>query len=447
MKTSRDHIPPHKQRELDRVLEIIHEEFEDALKEGTAQFKKRGRILKIILFGSYAKGGWVDEPFTMKGYRSDFDLLIIVNDRRLCDFATYWYKTADRLVREKSIETPVSFIVHSRREVNTHLKEGQYFFSDIQKEGVILYQLVLQLDQSIAQLTIRTSPDPAAGLSLFEARLIALAKSHRLSSGTDGAPSDLRSLLLDLLGAYGLERVDLSGPSTRPDENLAPRIGLVIHELATNAAKYGAFSVSGGKVPSVGETSMARPNLPGWKPLGPLSFRLPKTVSAASSFPQRYLSGSERQTSSTRLRRCKPTCVSKTGHFLHTGRHWLTLHQLTPNSGGVSGNDVLPERLSAADWREPDEYVDRRCYPDAAVCRQLPDLPRRPARVMIGYHAFAECVRQGAADGRDDRAGHRRKDRRPALQSSRRSGSGRRGLRAFAGVQCWKARNHLRRAG
>lgn len=94
-------------------------------------FKKRGRILKIILFGSYAKGGWVDEPFTMKGYRSDFDLLIIVNNRKLCEFAEYWHKAADRLILDKSIETPVSFIVHSRREVNTYLKEGQYFFSDI----------------------------------------------------------------------------------------------------------------------------------------------------------------------------------------------------------------------------------------------------------------------------------------------------------------------------
>ncbi|MBW6425644.1 nucleotidyltransferase and HEPN domain-containing protein [Rhizobium sp. XQZ8] len=141
MKSSVDHMPQRKQRELERALEILHEEFEDALKEGTAGFKKRGRILKIILFGSYAKGGWVDEPFTMKGYRSDFDLLVIVNDRRLCDFATYWYKAADRLIREKSIETPVSFIVHSRREVNTYLKEGQYFFSDIRREGIVLYEL------------------------------------------------------------------------------------------------------------------------------------------------------------------------------------------------------------------------------------------------------------------------------------------------------------------
>ncbi|CAN7730572.1 nucleotidyltransferase and HEPN domain-containing protein [Rhizobium leguminosarum] len=141
MKSSLDHIPPRKQREISRVLEILREEFEDALKDGTAEFKKRGRILKIILFGSYAKGGWVDEPFTIKGYRSDFDLLIVVNNRKLCEFAEYWYQAADRLIHEKAIETPVSFIVHSRREVNAYLKEGQYFFSDIRKEGVLLYEL------------------------------------------------------------------------------------------------------------------------------------------------------------------------------------------------------------------------------------------------------------------------------------------------------------------
>lgn len=141
MKFSLDHMPLRKQRELGRVLEILHEEFEDALKEGSAEFKKRGRILKIILFGSYAKGGWVDEPFTMKGYRSDFDLLVIVNNRKLCAFEDYWYKAADRLNRDSAIETPVSFIVHSLREVNSYLKEGQYFFSDIRKEGIVLYEL------------------------------------------------------------------------------------------------------------------------------------------------------------------------------------------------------------------------------------------------------------------------------------------------------------------
>ncbi|WP_245495229.1 nucleotidyltransferase domain-containing protein [Agrobacterium cavarae] len=141
MKSSLDHIRHRKQRELARALEILHEEFEDALNEGTADFKKRGRILKIILFGSYARGTFVDEPHTMKGYRSDFDLLVIVNNRKLTDHATYCYKAADRIIRDTFIETPTQFIVHSLREVNTELKKGHYFFSDIRKEGIVLYEL------------------------------------------------------------------------------------------------------------------------------------------------------------------------------------------------------------------------------------------------------------------------------------------------------------------
>ncbi|RYC23172.1 nucleotidyltransferase and HEPN domain-containing protein [Ciceribacter ferrooxidans] len=141
MKTSLDHLPHRKQRELARIVEVLHEEFEDALKEGTAEFKKRGRILKIILFGSYARGTWVDEPHTKKGYKSDYDLLIIVNNKKLTDFATYWHKAQDRLLRLQDVETPVNFIVHSRREVNTALREGQYFFVDIRKEGIVLYEM------------------------------------------------------------------------------------------------------------------------------------------------------------------------------------------------------------------------------------------------------------------------------------------------------------------
>lgn len=98
MKTSIDQLPLRKQRELARIVEVLHEEFEDALKEGTADFKKLGRILKIILFGSYARGTWVDEPHTRKGYKSDYDLLIVVNNRKLTDFSIYWHKAQERLM-------------------------------------------------------------------------------------------------------------------------------------------------------------------------------------------------------------------------------------------------------------------------------------------------------------------------------------------------------------
>ena len=141
MKSSLDHLPAGKQRELKKVEDILFEEFEDALSDAKAAWKKKGRVLKIILFGSYARGGWVDEANVGKGYRSDYDLLVVVNNKKLAEFEPYWHKAADRLLRERAIKTPVNFIVHSRRETNTALRKGHYFFSDIRKEGVVLYEL------------------------------------------------------------------------------------------------------------------------------------------------------------------------------------------------------------------------------------------------------------------------------------------------------------------
>ena len=144
MKSGIDHLPPHKQRELERVVEIVFEEFEDALALATQGWKKKGRISKIILYGSYARGGGVDEPHTAKGYQSDYDLLIIVNDKRLTDRADYWSKLDDRLIRElsvtKTLRTPVNFIVHSLDEVNSGLSQGRYFFMDVARDGIALYE-------------------------------------------------------------------------------------------------------------------------------------------------------------------------------------------------------------------------------------------------------------------------------------------------------------------
>ena len=144
MRTDLDHLPPAKQRELERVVQILFEEFEEKVALATQDWKRKGRIQKIILYGSYARGNWVDEPHTAKGYQSDFDLLIIVNDKRLTDRVEYWAKADDRLIRElsitKTLRTPVNFIVHTLQEVNEGLAQGRYFFIDVAKEGIALYQ-------------------------------------------------------------------------------------------------------------------------------------------------------------------------------------------------------------------------------------------------------------------------------------------------------------------
>jgi len=103
-----------------------------------------GRVLKVILYGSYTRGGWVNELHTAEGYQSDFDLLVIVNQKELTDRVTYWERAEERLTRERAItgtlRTPVNFIVHSLQEVNDGLAHGRYFFMDVARDGIALYQ-------------------------------------------------------------------------------------------------------------------------------------------------------------------------------------------------------------------------------------------------------------------------------------------------------------------
>ena len=144
MRTDLDHLPPGKQRELERVVRILFEEFSEATSIATSDWKKSARILKVILYGSYARGGWVDEPHTAKGYQSDFDLLIIVNHEKLTDRVEFWATAEERLNRELAItgtlRTPVNFIVHTLQEVNDGLAHGRYFFMDVARDGIALYQ-------------------------------------------------------------------------------------------------------------------------------------------------------------------------------------------------------------------------------------------------------------------------------------------------------------------
>lgn len=165
MRTDVDHLPAAKQRELERVVQILFEEFDEARALATQDWKKKGRILKIILYGSYARGGWVDEPHTAKGYQSDFDLLIIVNDKRLTDRVEYWAKAEERLNRElaitKTLKTPVNFIVHTLHEVNDGLAHGRFFFMDVARDGIAIYQ---SEDSELAEPKPKT-PDQALAMA------------------------------------------------------------------------------------------------------------------------------------------------------------------------------------------------------------------------------------------------------------------------------------------
>jgi len=139
MKSSIDHLPQVQQDELARVTQTLMTEFEEVTGRATQPWRRNGKIYKIILFGSYARDDWVDEPDN--GYQSDFDLLIVVSHRDLTEIADYWYVAEDRILRDPAISRPVNIIVHSIDEVNQALKRGEYFWVDIVRDGIAIYEL------------------------------------------------------------------------------------------------------------------------------------------------------------------------------------------------------------------------------------------------------------------------------------------------------------------
>lgn len=137
MKKSLDHLPPRKQAELRHVVEVIRASFEEAISTRRAARLKSGNILKVILYGSYARGDWVHDP--VGRYFSDFDLLVIVDHEDLTH-GEFWHDAENRTMPiGPDIRTPVSIIVHSLDDVNEQLDRGRYFFADILREGVVLY--------------------------------------------------------------------------------------------------------------------------------------------------------------------------------------------------------------------------------------------------------------------------------------------------------------------
>ncbi|MGC0371356.1 MAG: hypothetical protein DGJ47_000042 [Rickettsiaceae bacterium] len=106
---------------------------------------QKDKIAKIILFGSYAKGNWVVDKYTeghiTYTYESDLDLLIILKKgKHKANAHSIDYKIRQRLERKNLISNPrVTLVLESINFVNKKLEESQYFFADIKKEGVLLY--------------------------------------------------------------------------------------------------------------------------------------------------------------------------------------------------------------------------------------------------------------------------------------------------------------------
>ena len=128
MKQSLSHLPERKREELDKLVKIIEEMID-------AEF--------VILFGSYARGDWVEdksigEDGNLYEYRSDYDILIVIKNARKYEHDSY-PERIERKAAQFGVRTDIGIIFHSPSEFKRAVNQGQYFFVDIIKEGILLY--------------------------------------------------------------------------------------------------------------------------------------------------------------------------------------------------------------------------------------------------------------------------------------------------------------------
>lgn len=138
MQTSLDHLPPARKAEFARIQEVILEELETRIKADGKARAKRYRLLKLVLFGSFAKGTWFED--SRSGRASDVDLLAIVSHEALTEMSVFWGEVEDRLYSDPLVKRDVSIIVHTLQDVNRQLKDGRYFFSEIIQQGILIYE-------------------------------------------------------------------------------------------------------------------------------------------------------------------------------------------------------------------------------------------------------------------------------------------------------------------
>lgn len=150
MNPNLSHLPESKQKEIAEILEIIKEE---------------ARPEKVILFGSHASEKWVEDEYVEDGVRysyiSDYDFLVVI--KKAEDQEKEHTIISHIENRTAHIKNAVSPIVHDIDYINEGLRFGQYFFTDIIREGVLLYDTGNYRFAEPAQLSPQEEKEKARG--------------------------------------------------------------------------------------------------------------------------------------------------------------------------------------------------------------------------------------------------------------------------------------------
>ena len=128
MKNSLAHLPKLKQNEIARIISVICDNCDD--------------VEKIILFGSYARGNYKEssdlKADRKSGHISDYDILVVTSKATTALNTNLWYDISEKC-RNLKLSADPRILTHDIAELNNKLSVGQYFYSDIKEEGIIIF--------------------------------------------------------------------------------------------------------------------------------------------------------------------------------------------------------------------------------------------------------------------------------------------------------------------
>ena len=128
MQNSLNHLPKLKQEELEKIIATIRSNCND--------------VEKIILFGSYARGNYKEKKDLAEnrksGHVSDYDILVVTQDAITALNTNLWHDISEKC-RNLNLSADPRILTHDIEELNNKLSVGQYFYSDIREEGIIIF--------------------------------------------------------------------------------------------------------------------------------------------------------------------------------------------------------------------------------------------------------------------------------------------------------------------
>ena len=216
---------------LCRVFDVEPGQFDVTLESVRARFHPEDWRRLVAAFA--------DITPEQNSWRTDFRVVRADGELRWCiGTAGATYDEAGRLLRLSGVAADIT----DRKRIEEHQALLAREVDHRAKNSLAVVQSIVRLTRAD---TIK------AYMNSVEGRIQALSKVHSLLAHSRWEGADLHTLVHEELTPYqmgGAEHIAISGPRIQVTPPVAQTLALALHELATNAAKYGALSVEGGRV-------------------------------------------------------------------------------------------------------------------------------------------------------------------------------------------------------